>query len=267
MHPQANSTATAPVLEVFASFQGEGLYAGSPQVFLRLAGCPLRCAWCDTPASWETSEEATARVRTREGVRQEPAWVTSREAAGWIDEVDPTGRMTVSVTGGEPLVWPEFLLELRPLLGRRRVHLETAGAHPRSLRRVLDACDHVSADLKLPDDMGDVQLVGFSESEPSPTTAEEWRTVRRSFLKSIRGRDACCKLVVAGGRAAEAYAELFADVAECAPETILFIQPATPVGGVAAPDPATLVELVARAEAAGLRASALGQLHRAWGLP
>ena len=148
--PQRDHTdSKAPVLEVFSSFQGEGLYAGSPQVFLRLAGCPLRCAWCDTPASWEISTEPTARVRTGEGSHSESAWVTPLEAVQWIDEVDPSGRMTVSVTGGEPLLWPEFLLSLRPLLGRRRIHLETAGAHPLTLARVLDACDHVSADLKL----------------------------------------------------------------------------------------------------------------------
>ncbi len=267
MSLQITPSSTAPVFEVFASFQGEGLYAGSPQVFLRLAGCPLRCAWCDTPASWETSDRATARVRTREGVRQESAWATPAEVVGWIDEVDPTGRMTVSVTGGEPLIWPEFLLELRPLLGRRRVHLETAGAHPRSLGVVLDACDHVSADLKLPEDMGPPEFVGFSESEPCPTTHEEWRTARRSFLESICGRDACCKLVVAGGRAAHAYAEILADVAECAPELVLFLQPATPVKGIAAPASETLSELATAAEAVGLRARVLGQLHRAWGLP
>ena len=50
--------------------------------------------------------------------------------------------------------------------------------------------------------------VGFSESERSPTTHEEWRVARRSFLESICGRDACCKLVVAGGRAAHAEALL-----------------------------------------------------------
>jgi len=45
------ATIAAPVLEVFASIQGEGAYVGEPQVFLRLRGCPLRCAWCDTPGS------------------------------------------------------------------------------------------------------------------------------------------------------------------------------------------------------------------------
>ncbi len=267
MSQHENTDAKAPIMEVFLSFQGEGLYAGSPQVFLRLAGCPLRCAWCDTPASWETSPGATARIRTSKGSRSESAWVTPEEAKRWIDEVDPSGRMTVSVTGGEPLLWPEFLLGLRPLLGRRRVHLETAGAHPHSLRRVLDACDHVSADLKLPLDMGPPESSGFSEEEPSPSTEAEWQRARRTFLESISGLDACCKVVVAGGHHAGAYSGLFEDVSECAPELPLFLQPATPVRGAEAPTREEVAELAAYAEGSGLNVRVLGQLHRAWRLP
>jgi len=267
MSSEAHSETTAPVLEVFSSFQGEGMYAGSPQVFLRLAGCPLRCAWCDTPASWETSGDALARVRVGGETRSEPAWVTPDEAAAWVDEVDPTGRMTLSLTGGEPLMWPEFLLALRPLIARRRLHLETAGAHPLCMGHVLDACDHVSADLKLPEDMGPPEQLGFSEPEPSPVTEEEWRTARRSFLETISGRDACLKLIVSGGRAAEDYAGVLADVRECAPDVALFLQPVTPCGGVSAPAEETMALLLASSKAAGLRVRVLGQLHRAWGLP
>ena len=202
MPQRDHSDAKAPVLEVFSSFQGEGLYAGSPQVFLRLAGCPLRCAWCATPSSWEISDEAKARVRTGEGSRSESAWVSPAAAAAWINEVDPGGRMTVSVTGGEPLVWPEFLLGLRPLLGGRRVHLETAGAHPLTLSRVLDICDHVSADLKLPLDMGQPEQVGFSAQETSPTDEVEWQRARRSLARSsIFGSESASATCVAKAEA------------------------------------------------------------------
>ena len=254
-------------MEVFASFQGEGLFAGSPQVFLRLAGCPLRCMWCDTPGSWEISPEATARVGVAAGRRSESAWVSPEDAKQWIDEVDPTGRMTVSVTGGEPLLWAEFLLALRPLLKRRRVHLETAGAHPLSLCRVLDACDHVSADLKLPLDMNAPAAVGFTEEEASPSSDEEWQRSRRALLEAIHDRDACGKVVVAGGHPAEVYEGLFADVSELAPLLQLFLQPATPLGGVPGPTREELDGLAAAATSRGLRVRVLGQLHRAWRLP
>jgi 7-carboxy-7-deazaguanine synthase len=39
--------------EIFYSLQGEGFLAGVPSVFIRLAGCPLRCRWCDTKYAWD----------------------------------------------------------------------------------------------------------------------------------------------------------------------------------------------------------------------
>src|SRR5256885_15854154 len=77
----------APVLEVFASLQGEGHHAGEPQVFVRLAGCPLRCRWCDTPGSWHVAAEPRARIDARRSgtrARREPGWATPSAVAAWI---------------------------------------------------------------------------------------------------------------------------------------------------------------------------------------
>jgi 7-carboxy-7-deazaguanine synthase len=41
------------VCEIFYSLQGEGAYTGLPCVFIRLAGCNLRCRWCDSSYAWE----------------------------------------------------------------------------------------------------------------------------------------------------------------------------------------------------------------------
>jgi len=207
--------ATAPVMEVFASIQGEGAFVGEPQVFLRLRGCPVRCRWCDTPGSLRVRSSDRARIAAtaeRGGDRREDPWVTPFRAACWIAEVEPGAPRTVSVTGGEPLMWPEFLLGLKSMLTPRRVHLETAGAHPRTLARVIDAFDHVSLDLKVDGDLDAPEELADTATKPTsektPRTRAEWRAARESCLALVVDRDACGKIVVSGERSADEIAPI-----------------------------------------------------------
>lgn len=259
----------APIMEVFASIQGEGLYVGQPQVFLRLAGCPLRCTWCDTPGSWAVREGANARIMTPDGPLRENAWATPLQALTYIGQAEPREPRTVSITGGEPLMWPEFLLALATMVGERPLHLETAGAHPETLERVADVFDHISLDLKLPADMGAPEELTGPDNftrESAPQSESDWREARRSCLKLIADRDACAKIVVAGGRQVHDYAPLLEDLANLAPEVPLFLQPATPMGGVAGPDHAFLGDLVEDARDLGLDVRVLPQVHRSMGI-
>ena len=47
------------VTEIFHSIQGESTYAGRPCLFIRLTGCPLRCAWCDTAYAFYGGRDMT----------------------------------------------------------------------------------------------------------------------------------------------------------------------------------------------------------------
>ena len=264
---------SAPVMEVFASYQGEGLYTGEPQVFVRLRGCPLRCPWCDTPGSWRIDGNSTARIaalshdESAANVRRAESVATPFQVACWIAEVECGAARTISVTGGEPLMWPEFVRGLCEMVGDRRVHLETAGAHPRSLARVIDAVDHVSLDLKLPSEMGRKEELAGADFEASPGTDSEWRSARRACLEQLAGRDACAKLVVVGGRTAGAYEELLADLARIAPKTPLFVQPVTPIGAVPAASLELIRSVVENALDLGLRVRVIPQMHRVLGVP
>jgi organic radical activating enzyme len=270
----------APLLEVFASLQGEGAYVGEPQVLVRLRGCPLRCRWCDTPGSWTLDAGARAHGRddlapAGDRTRPDPGWATPFQAACRVAEVEPGTPRTVSVTGGEPLMWPDFVLGLRDVLGPRRLHLETAGGHPDALERVLPVCDHVSLDLKLPADLGPpvpLRIPSGVEDAParferSPRDAQDWRAARARDLALLRGRDAALKLVVAGGRRAEEFEELLADAARLAGELPLVVQPVSPRAGVEAPSAALLADVVELARELRLAVRVVPQVHRLLGLP
>jgi 7-carboxy-7-deazaguanine synthase len=96
------------VNEIFYSIQGESTYAGRPCVFVRLAGCDLRCAWCDTAYAF-----SEGRTMTVDDVLQ---------------QVDGYRSPLVEVTGGEPLLQDDvYPLMERLLESGRTVLLETGG--------------------------------------------------------------------------------------------------------------------------------------------
>jgi 7-carboxy-7-deazaguanine synthase len=96
------------VNEVFFSIQGEGTRAGRPCAFVRLTGCPLRCAWCDTAYAFH------------EGRR--------REVEDVLAEIDVFPVRLLCLTGGEPLVQPgAFDLVRTALDGGWEVTVETSG--------------------------------------------------------------------------------------------------------------------------------------------
>ena len=51
-----------PVMESFYSIQGEGYHSGRPAFFVRLAGCNVKCTWCDVKESWSIYENQFVKI-------------------------------------------------------------------------------------------------------------------------------------------------------------------------------------------------------------
>ena len=144
---------TAPLVEIFSSIQGEGIHVGRRQIFLRLSGCNLSCPYCDQPEA--RTAPKTCLVEQTPGARnfiKLPNPVTAQKAADAVLALNrAVGHHAVAVTGGEPLLQPEFLAALLPRLrrGKLRILLETNATRPHAMRALLPALDIVSIDIKL----------------------------------------------------------------------------------------------------------------------
>ncbi|MHA3772058.1 7-carboxy-7-deazaguanine synthase QueE [Verrucomicrobiota bacterium sgz303538] len=116
------------VSEIFYSVQGEGELTGVPSVFIRLAGCNLRCTWCDTKyASWEP----------------EGAQIPTEQI---LVEVNAAPASHVVITGGEPMIGRgihELAAAIRA--SGKHITIETAG----TIRPEGVACDLASLSPKL----------------------------------------------------------------------------------------------------------------------
>ncbi|MFH1854478.1 MAG: 7-carboxy-7-deazaguanine synthase QueE [Candidatus Omnitrophota bacterium] len=121
----------AKITEIFSSIQGEGLYVGEEQVFIRFFGCNLSCYFCD---------------------EREKVLFSEYTPQALIESIIKEGKGAISLTGGEPLLQVDFLNEILPILKEKgkRIYLETNGTLTNNLLRVMDYIDIVSMDIKLP---------------------------------------------------------------------------------------------------------------------
>jgi organic radical activating enzyme len=152
---------TAKIADIFDSVQGEGVYAGVRQVFVRFFGCNLKCAFCDTPLE-AFFEKTPGEVR---------------------DEILKYNSFhSISLTGGEPLCQADFLKDLLPDIRalRHKVYLETNGTLPRELQKIIDDVDIIAMDIKLPSSTQGVPL--WEEHE--------------DFLKTALKKEVFVKMVV-----------------------------------------------------------------------
>ena len=134
---------------MFRSVQGEGIYTGVMQAFVRLSGCGFSCSYCDTEAAKERVESCTCRMPGGAVELENPV---SPEAAATLtlSLAAMPGTHSISITGGEPLEQPEFLADFLELVrrGGLPLYLETNGLDTAGLESIMPLVDIISLDEK-----------------------------------------------------------------------------------------------------------------------
>lgn len=114
------------LIEIYKSVQGESSFAGRPCIFVRLAGCNLRCAWCDSEYTFTGGYK-----------------LTEDQVVVEVEKLAPV--KLIEFTGGEPLLQERELIPLmeRLLTAGYELMIETSGERPlervpRSVHKIVD---------------------------------------------------------------------------------------------------------------------------------
>lgn len=134
----------AKIKEIFSSIQGEGVYIGCKQIFVRFCACNLQCCYCDTDFYPTNINDSNTYFE-----------FTPKELLDYLKEhFDIRSTHSISLTGGEPLIWVDFLKEFMPLLNKEfsdiKFYLETNATIADNAKEILPYTDILAGDVKLP---------------------------------------------------------------------------------------------------------------------
>jgi len=226
-------------------------------VFVRLRGCNLHCCYCDTPQARATDGPCNIEDdpgSSRFTQRGNP--VSVGQLLDIIDsqiQADGGTPHSVALTGGEPLLYPEYLYALASALqqGGQRIYLETAGHLPEALAKVLPVVDYIAMDWKLPSTLN------------KPLNISQ----QTRFLRLAQQRECFIKMPVTDNISEEEVYQALRAISEVTRAVPLVLQPVTPgVGGCRPPDAQTLLQWQAAARKFVDDVRIIPQCHRLIGM-
>ena len=182
------------ISEIFSSLQGEGLYVGVPQFFVRFHGCNMKCGFCDTKLdSYEN--------------------YTSRALIEKIEECEKPFH-SISLTGGEPLLQADFIedfLSEYKEYYRKPIYLETNSTLCEGLLKVIHYVDIIAMDFKL----------------PSSTGQKDYWAEHEEFLRIAKSKETFVKAVVTSNTQPEDIMRMNEIIKRVACNTPVVLQPIT----------------------------------------
>jgi organic radical activating enzyme len=124
--------------EIFTSIEGEGVLFGTKTMFVRLAGCPLKCHWCDTTYAIPMDSGSELSIE---------------EVEEKISSELLPNTYKVNFTGGEPLAQHEAVIELAKFVKSKKIntYLESACYDSARFAKVLPHIDIMKIEFKLRD--------------------------------------------------------------------------------------------------------------------
>ncbi|MFH1310637.1 MAG: 7-carboxy-7-deazaguanine synthase QueE [Candidatus Omnitrophota bacterium] len=225
----------AKISEIFLSYQGEGSFLGSRQLFVRFFGCNLNCSYCDTLLESYKSFSKEALLG---------------KILDFSDEYNE-----LSLTGGEPLLYAGFLADFLPLFrkhDRHRIYLETNGILCDGLKKLIKYIDIIAMDFKLPSSTG--------------ISKNLW-PMHEAFIQVAKNKELIVKTVITDSTTIDDIKQMGEIIKPLTEEISIILQPVTPSPFIKIPDEEMVLyfrEYMRRTT--GKQVIVLGQTHKYLGI-
>ncbi|MFA4888008.1 MAG: 7-carboxy-7-deazaguanine synthase QueE [Candidatus Omnitrophota bacterium] len=216
----------AQISEVFSSIQGEGMYLGEKQIFVRFFGCNLSCRFCDTPLR---------------GFKEYEVGQLWEEIKSYRNNFH-----SISFTGGEPLLQNDFLKEILVFTraAGHKNYLETNGTLFFHLKEVINDVDIVAMDIKLSSSTGMGNIL--------------W--MHRKFLEIASAKEVFLKAIVCLSTTEEDLLGAITLIKEVNNQAVLVLQPNSFEYGKEMPEKLTGFRNLCRNE--GVNVRVIPQIHK-----
>ncbi|MBL7068341.1 MAG: 7-carboxy-7-deazaguanine synthase QueE [Candidatus Omnitrophica bacterium] len=224
----------ADVLEIFSSVQGEGPFVGIKQIFIKFAACNVTCKFCDLERNLPPKEFSIEKLLS----------VVKQIC------VNSGDHHSMSLTGGEPLLYKNFLKDFLPRIKKEhkdlKVYLETNSTLVHSLKEIIDFVDIIAMDFKLPTSTG---------------TKDYWKE-HKEFLSVARKKNCFVKVVITNETRESDIKKAVNVICGIDKDLLLVLQPVWPVRNIERAKTSLLFDYLFLAERRLNNVRIMPQMHK-----
>ena len=223
----------AKISEIFLSLQGEGIYMGVPQLFVRFYGCNLSCVYCD--ANFDLYDTFTKKTLISKLLEYKYPY------------------HSLALTGGEPLLQADFIkcfLKEYKKHYKKPVYLETNGTLHKELKKIIKLVDIIAMDFKL----------------SSSTRGASFSREHEKFLKIAKKKEVFVKAVITPKTKPDDITDMMETVEKIDSSIPIILQPVSSVSDSERPSTECLMNFKNTIKKTISRVEIIPQVHKLLGI-
>lgn len=233
------------LFEIFTSVEGEGILYGTKTMFVRLAGCPFKCFYCDTPEALPLDSGTEYDLQ---------------EACKMIEDNLEPNTYKVNFTGGDPLVQSDALAEMAKFVQTKKIptYIESSCYDSKKFAKVIPFIDFIKIEFKTKDSE-------FVDAQHYPKLIQNALECLKTSIE--QKKQTYIKIVVSAKTTKSSFSELLAQIFQIIKKEDISGFIIQPTFGIEEPSLDLLLELYDLVSPYYKEVRVVPQLHKIIGAP